>query len=48
MAGTKENGLSRVPMRLTGAMIQSLPMILIFCIFQDRLMGNLTVGGIKG
>ncbi len=48
MAGTKENGLSRVPMRLTGAMLQSLPMILIFCIFQDRLMGNLTVGGIKG
>ena len=48
MAGTKENGLSRVPMRLTGAMIQSVPIIILFMIFQGKVMGNLTVGGIKG
>ena len=48
MAGTTENGLSRVPMRLTGAMIQSVPIIILFMIFQGKVMGNLTVGGVKG
>ena len=48
MANTRENGLSTVPMRMTGAMLMLLPILVIFLVFQKRLIGNLTVGGIKG
>ena len=48
MANTRENGLSTVPMRMTGAMLMLLPILAIFLVFQRRLIGNLTVGGIKG
>ena len=48
MANTRENGLSTVPMRMTGAMLMLLPILAIFLVFQKKLVGNLTVGGIKG
>ena len=48
LANTKENGLSTVPMRMTGAMLLFLPILAVFIIFQNRLLGNLTMGGIKG
>lgn len=37
-----------VPFQLASAMALALPMIIAFCIFKDRLMGSLTVGGVKG
>ncbi len=48
MAKTTENGLSTVPMRMTGAMLMLIPIIALFMAFHKRLMNNLTMGGIKG
>ena len=48
MANTRENNLSSVPMRMTGAMLMFIPIFTLFLIFQKHLLGNLTVGGIKG
>lgn len=48
MANTRENNLSSVPMRMTGAMLMFIPIFTLFLIFQKRLLGNLTVGSIKG
>lgn len=48
MAQSTENGLATVPMRMTGTMIMFIPILVVFIVFQKRLIGNLTVGGIKG
>ncbi len=48
MANSFENGLSTVPMRMTGAMLMLIPILTVFLIFQKKLMGNLAIGGIKG
>ena len=48
MAQSSMNGLSTVPMRMTGTMIMLIPILIVFLVFQKRLLGNLTVGGIKG
>lgn len=48
MSQSTENGLATIPMRMTGTMIMFLPIFAVFLIFQKRLIGNLTVGGIKG
>ena len=48
MASTTENGLSTVPMRMTGAMLMLIPILVLFLCFHKRLLGNLTVGGLKG
>lgn len=42
------NGVDSVPMKLAGCMILTLPIFVLFLIFQDKMMGNLTVGGLKG
>ena len=39
---------SKEPMQITGCMLLTVPIIIIFVIFQKRLMGNLTIGGLKG
>ena len=48
MANSRENGLSTVPMRMTSAMLAFIPVFVLFMVFQKKLVGNLTVGGIKG
>lgn len=48
MAQSSMNGLATVPMRMTGTMIMLIPILIVFLVFQRRLLGNLTVGGIKG
>ena len=42
------NELSTVPMRMTAAIFMLIPMLMLFACFHKRLLGNLTVGGIKG
>ncbi len=37
-----------IPIRLTANMLLMLPCIVLFCAFRDKLIGSLTVGGIKG
>lgn len=47
---TKNTGTttSSIPMFLAGCIIVVLPILILFIIFKDKLIGNLTVGGIKG
>lgn len=40
--------LSWVPRKLAACIIILMPIMVLFLIFKDKLMGNLTVGGIKG
>lgn len=42
------NGVDSVPMKLAGCMILTLPILVLYLLFQDKMMGNLTVGGLKG
>lgn len=37
-----------VPMQMTGCIILMLPMLILFIFIKDKMMGNLTVGGLKG
>ncbi len=47
MSVSTEYGMSTIPMRMTGAMLMFIPIFAVFLIFQNRLMANLTMGGIK-
>lgn len=40
--------LQYVPYVMATVLIVVTPVILLFCVFSDRLMGNLSVGGLKG
>jgi ABC-type glycerol-3-phosphate transport system permease component len=39
--------ISDTPMKIAGCMIVFLPILIVFIIFQKRLMGNVSMGGIK-
>lgn len=41
------DGFSAVPMRIAGCMILAIPITIIFVIFKDKIMGNVTMGGVK-
>lgn len=41
-------GLETTPMRLTAAIIMLIPILIVFLSTQKRLLGNLTMGGVKG
>ena len=43
-----DNVYSTVPMKLAGAFIVAVPIIILFILCQKRIMQNITVGGIKG
>jgi ABC-type glycerol-3-phosphate transport system permease component len=36
------------PMRMASCIVVAIPLIVIFSIFSDKIMGDLTVGGVKG
>ena len=38
---------SSIPMKVTGALLVFIPMLIVFALFNGRLMGNLTMGGVK-
>ena len=48
MAYTTLNELSTIPMRMTAAVIAMVPIMILFLCCHKRLLGNLTIGGIKG
>lgn len=48
IAGTSTAELQNTPCRLATAVIVIIPILAIFFVFQKRLLGNLTVGGVKG
>lgn len=41
-------GASFIPMQLAGCMIVFIPIFILFLLFRNKLIGNLTMGGIKG
>jgi ABC-type glycerol-3-phosphate transport system permease component len=44
----KKNTTYSVPMQLTGAFLICVPILVLFVFFQNRIMGNLSLGGLKG
>ena len=40
--------VSAIPMQITGCVIVMVPIIILFLVFRNKIMGNLTLGGIKG
>lgn len=42
------NHLSTIPMRMAGSIMMLVPTIILFLCFHKRLLGNLTMGGLKG
>lgn len=40
-------GLNTVPMRMVGCVIVVLPILILFCIGKDKLIGNISMGGVK-
>lgn len=48
MAYTTLNEMSTIPMRMTAAVIALVPILVLFLCCHKRLLGNLTMGGIKG
>jgi ABC-type maltose transport system permease subunit len=47
MSVSNMNGLSSAPMRMVACVILALPVTIIFVAFKDKLMGNITMGGVK-
>ena len=37
-----------VPYMLAGLFILALPVLILFCCFHKKLMGSMTIGGLKG
>lgn len=42
------NAISTVPLRMAGCLIVLIPILILFTAFHDKLMGNVTLGGVKG
>ena len=43
----QESGFEQ-PMRMACCIIVAIPIVFLFCIFSNKIMGDLTVGGVKG
>lgn len=41
------SAISDTPMKIAGCMIVFLPILIVFIVFQKRLMGNISMGGVK-
>lgn len=39
---------SAIPMQITGCVVVMIPLIILFLIFRNKIMGNLAIGGLKG
>ncbi len=48
IAGSIEANLQRPTYKMMSVMIVCVPILVVFLVFQKRLLGNLTVGGVKG
>lgn len=42
------NTISTVPMRMAGCIIVLIPILVLYIAFKEKLMGNITLGGVKG
>ena len=44
---TAPAGLARIPTRVASCMLLAVPILILFLIFKDKLMGNISMGGLK-
>ena len=44
---SSDNKTSWPPMKITGAMLMMIPTLVMFLIFQNKLVGNISLGGVK-
>lgn len=44
---SKETDFASHPMRMVACVILALPLITVFVLFRDKIMGNVTMGGVK-
>ena len=47
LSNSNKAGLNNVPMRMAGCLMMLVPILVLFIIFKDRIMGNVSMGGIK-
>lgn len=47
LSRTQINDLNNVPTRMAGCVILLVPVLIIFIIFRKKIMGNITLGGVK-
>ncbi len=47
LSTTTINSMNTVPMRMAGCVILLIPILIIFLCFRKRIMGNITLGGVK-
>ena len=40
--------VSAIPMQITGCVVVMIPIMILFIVFRNKIMGNLALGGIKG
>ena len=40
--------VAQIPMQLTGCVVVMVPIIILFVCFRNKIMGNLSIGGLKG
>lgn len=45
---SKNNLVNSIPDQMSGCMIFVFPILVLFLLFQKKMMGNLTIGGLKG
>lgn len=48
MGMTTVGDMATIPMRMASAMMALVPVLVLFLCFHNKLLGNLTIGGIKG
>ena len=48
MSTSTVTGMGTAPMKMASCLIMVIPTVTVFVIFKDKLMGNLSMGGIKG
>lgn len=42
-----DSQIAAIPMRIAGSFIVCLPMLIVFLVFRNKLMGNISMGGLK-
>ena len=48
LSGSPKSVLASTPMRMACCVIVVIPLTVLFVACSDKIMGNLTVGGVKG
>ena len=47
MGTSRSNKLSSIPVQLASAVLMAAPLLVLFIAFRNKIMGNVTMGGVK-